>query len=298
MFLINRYMVKTGTIKNILTLIFLALIWGSSFILIKKGLLTFSPDHVGNLRIAFAYIVLLPVALKYLKKYFREYWWKFLLLGLISNLIPAILFALAETGLSSSVTGILNSLTPIFTLLVGGLFFSITFEKRKIIGLTLGLAGSVILTFVGSSGGFGNFNYYVLYVLVATICYGFGANMVKNFFPKINSLIFTSLAVFFVGPLSIIYLIATDAYLSMGHEYAYYSLFYIFILGSVGTATALVIFNKLIQNTTAVFASTVTYLIPVAAVMWGIFDGESLYPAHAAGTLFIISGVYFVNKNR
>lgn len=221
-----------------------------------------------------------------------------MLLGLVSNLIPAILFALAETGLSSSVTGILNSLTPIFTLIVGGLFFSITFEKKKILGLTLGLIGSIILTFVGSAGSLGNFNYYVIYVLIATICYGFGGNMVKSFFPKLNSLIFTSLAVFFVGPISIFYLILTNAYQSLNHEYAYSSLFYIFVLGAIGTAAALVIFNKLIQNTSAVFASTVTYLIPIAAVFWGILDGEVLYPAHAVGTLFIISGVYFVNKNR
>lgn len=285
-------------LRNILTLIFLSLIWGSSFILIKRGLVVFSPDHVGTLRITFAYIVLLPIALKYITKYFKEYWWKFLLLGLISNLIPAILFAWAETGLSSSVTGILNSLTPIFTLSIGALFFTISFKRKQILGLLLGLSGSIILSFIGTGGNLGNFNVYAIFVIIATVCYGFGANMVKTLFPKINPVIFTSLAMFFVGPISIIYLLSSGIQNSFHNEYLYFSLLYLFILGAVGTALAVVIFNRLIINTSPVFASTVTYLIPVAAVLWGLADGEELYFTHLVGTALIISGVYFVNKTK
>lgn len=280
----------------IVTLLFLSLIWGSSFILIKRGLVAFSPLQVGGLRIVFAGLVLLPVSLKNFSKYFRLYKWKFFLLGLISNMIPAILFSEAETGLTSSLAGVLNALTPVFTLMVSAFFFSAVIRRGQVFGLTFGLAGSILLAFAGNSGELGNFNIYALYVIIATICYGFGANIVKNFFVGVNPVIFTSMALFFMMPVAISILLLTGIENSFTHEYAVQSTIYIFILGSVGTSLALVIFNKLIQNTSPVFASTVTYLIPIAAIGWGVADGEPFELTHVASTFLIIIGVYFVNK--
>lgn len=295
----NKFRTKYSSSLPIIILIFLALIWGSSFILIKRGLDTFSPDQVGTLRIAFAFVVLLPIAIKYLNKHFKGNWFKFFLFGLISNLMPAVLFSIAETSLSSSLTGILNALTPMFTLLIGAISFGAGFNKSQVTGLIIGFAGSVILTFVGSEGGLGSFNFYAVYVVIATVCYGIGANMVKKYFSKVNSLILTSLALFTIGPFSLIYLLSTDFLWKLSNtEGAWASFGYIFILGAVGTALALIFFNKLIQNTTPVFASTVTYLIPIVAVIWGIIDGESLFPLHFLGMTMIIAGVYVVNMKR
>jgi drug/metabolite transporter (DMT)-like permease len=283
----------------IFVLTFLAIIWGSSFILIKKGLDVYSPDQVGTIRIVFAFLVMLPIALKHIRTIFKTHWKIILLFGTVSNLTPALLFALAETGLSSSLTGILNSLTPIFTLIVGTLFFSTQIQKAQIIGLVIGFAGSLALSFIGSGGELGEFNYYALFVVAATICYGFSANMVRKYFLTIQPVVLTSLAVFSVGPFSLIYLFTTDfTYKLFNADGALLSLFYLFLLGAVGTAFALVLFNRVIQTTSAVFASTVTYLIPIAAVIWGLIDNEALYPLHFVGMALIILGVFVVNKNK
>ncbi len=282
-----------------LLLILLGIIWGSSFILIKKGLDVFPPLQVGTIRIFFAYIVILPIALTKLRTYFARDWKKFLLVGLLGNFFPAILFAIAETGLSSSLAGILNALTPIFTLIIGVLAFSTGMNKYQTAGLFLGFIGSGALSFIGSGGNFGTFNYYALFVILATLFYGININLLKKYFPHLNSVVLTSLAMFTIGPLAIMYLVFSDFMVILTTNVsAPLALLYLFILGAVGTSLALILFNKLIQITTPVFASTVTYIIPIAAVLWGIIDGEFISLIHFVGMALIISGVYIVNKNK
>lgn len=283
----------------IIILILLGFIWGSSFILIKKGLIAFDPLQVGTIRITFASLVLFPIAIKNISTHFKTDWKKFLAVGFIGNFIPAILFAYAETGITSSLAGILNALTPMFTLILGAAFFAAKINKWQSIGLLVGLGGSIALSFVSSEGGLGSFNHFAAVVIVATLCYGININLLKWWFPQLSSLILTSLAMFSIGPFAVVYLLTTDfIFIVMHNDAALASLFYLFLLGAVGTSFALVLFNKIIQMTTPVFASTVTYLIPIAAVMWGIIDNEALYPIHFVGMAMIISGVYIVNKNK
>ncbi|MCJ7554955.1 MAG: DMT family transporter, partial [Ignavibacteriaceae bacterium] len=154
-------------------LIILAFIWGSSFILIKKGLDSFSSLQVGTIRISFAFIVMLPFAIKTLSTVYKTYWKKILIIGFFANFFPAILFAAAETGISSSLAGILNALTPIMTLLAGVLFFSTKIKSLQLLGLVIGFIGSFSLSFINSVGGLGEFNHYALFVVLATIMYGF-----------------------------------------------------------------------------------------------------------------------------
>jgi drug/metabolite transporter (DMT)-like permease len=281
----------------IIILLFLSFIWGSSFILIKRGLDVFSPLQVGSIRVSFAFILLLPFALKYIKSVFRLKWKQIIIYGLLANFIPAILFAFAETGLSSSLTGILNSLTPMFTLLIGAMFFGISIHKQQTVGLAAGFVGSFLLSFIGSGGDFGSFNFYALFVVAATVCYGVSSNLVIRYFRKIDSLALTALAFFSLGGFALIYLLSSDFIYKMHNvDGAWTSLSYLFILSAFGTALALILFNRLIQVTTAVFASTVTYLIPITAVVWGIMDGEELYALHFVGMGLIIIGVYVVNR--
>lgn len=283
----------------IIILVLLAIIWGSSFILIKKGLESFDPVQVGTIRIMFACLVLLPIAFKHAKHHFKQDWKKFLAVGLIGNFTPAILFSYAETGISSSLAGILNGLTPIFTLIIGALAFATNINRWQIIGLAIGFAGSVALSFIGAGGGLGSFNHFAVTVIFATLLYGISINLIKKFFQNMPTPILTSLIFLSVGPIATIYLLTTDFIPTVINKpESWSSLFYIFLLGAVGTSFALVLFNKLIQQTTAVFASTVTYLIPIIAVAWGLLDGEILYPIHFIGMAMIISGVYIVNKNK
>lgn len=290
-------MLKNPKYLSILILITLSLIWGSSFILIKKSLLGLSSGQVGALRMIFAFIVLFPIALPRLKKItFKQY--KFLfLVGLTANLFPAFLFAEAETGLESGLTGVLNSLTPMFTLIVGLIAFKNKLHWGEFLGLIIGLIGTVGLSFVGSSGELSSMNYYALLVVAATICYGISANVIKIHLNEFNPKVLTSVSIFTIFPFAVIYLFNTDFFTSFQNtSETWTSLGAVFILGAVGTAFALILFNKLIQTTSAVSATSVTYLIPIIAVLWGVIDGEAFFPLHLLGMVLIIIGVYFVTK--
>lgn len=259
--------------------------------------MAYSPEQVGTLRIVFAFLVLLPIAVKHLKVVFRENWSQLLILGIVSNLAPAILFSIAETHISSSLAGMLNSLTPIFTIIVGIIFYKVSINLPSIAGLGLGLAGSVILSLVGSKGEFGEFNFFALYVIAATILYGFAGNMIKKYVGKIDPVVLISLTMFAVGPFSLFYLLSTDfIQKSLNHPDALFSIVSIFILGAIGTAFALGLFNKLIKMTNAVFASSVTYLIPIMAIMWGLIDQETIFPLHFIGMGIIILGIFLINR--
>ncbi|MEE9432490.1 MAG: DMT family transporter [Melioribacteraceae bacterium] len=290
---------KGKTFFPILVLIFLSIIWGISFLLIKKGLLAFSPMQVAALRIVFASAVLFPIAIKHINIEFKIYWKQIIFLGLISNLIPAILFAEAQTKINSSLAGMLNSLVPIFTMIIGVLFYKIKINFLLSMGLLIGLIGSVVLSFVSSEGNLGVFNFYALYVIMATILYGISGNMIKGMVQKIRPTILISLQLLAMSPIAIIILINTNIYSSVvTNENAMFSLGSLFILGAIGTALAGSIFINLVKHTSALFASATTYLIPITAIIVGLLDDEVLFPLHFVGIGLIIVGVIIINKFR
>lgn len=290
---------ESEQIQSWILLIILSLIWGSSFILIKRGLEVFSPTQVGTIRISFAFLFMLPLAIRHIKKIPREKWKIVFFTGLVGNLIPAILFALAETKLESSLTGILNALSPLFTLIIAIYIFKYEIKFGQILGLGLGFIGTIGLSFVNDSGRFGNMNIYVWLIVIATICYAISLNFIKAYLDGISSIIITALAMLSIGPLSLIYLFSTDFFKKlMFISGAFESLGYLAILGVFGTAIGLILYTRLIQMTTAIFASSVTYLIPIVAIFWGLFDNESLYPLHYAGMFLVLFGIYIVNKTK
>ena len=281
-------------------LIFLSLIWGSSFILIKRGLEVFSPGQVGALRIGTAALVLIPLAVPKLNTLSKRQWKWLFISGMIGSFGPAFLFAIAQTQLASGITGVLNALTPIFAMLVGVLFFGGSLLKKDILGIVLGFSGTVILILAGSGGDLGNLNYYALFVIAATLCYGFNLNILKHQFSVLTPKLITSISLLLISPLALVYLFGFTDFIQVmkTEEGAYLSLTYISILGVVGTAFALIIFNKLVQLTSPVFTSFVTYLIPIVAIIWGIMDGEELVTWHYLGIAFIIIGVAFSNRKK
>ncbi|MBK9405973.1 MAG: EamA family transporter [Ignavibacteria bacterium] len=288
----------TNQMQSWILLLILSIIWGSSFILIKRGLVYFTPLQVGTLRITFAFLVMLPFALKRIKKVSGDKWKFFAFTGLISNLVPAVLFALAQTKLESSLTGILNALSPLFTLIFAVLMFKFKPNSFQIGGFVLGMAGTVGLSLVNSSGGLGNMNVYVWLIVLATICYALSLNFIKYFLSDVNSLTITSLSLLIAGPFSIIILLSTDflGRLNFSSEIVF-AISCIAVLGILGTAIALVLYTKLIHMNSPLFASSVTYLVPVVAIMWGVWDGEVLFPLHFAGMVLILLGIYFINKS-
>lgn len=281
-------------------LVILALVWGSSFILIKRGLTVFSPGEVGAIRILAACLFLVPVSIPKLRKLSAYHIKLLFLIGMVGTFIPAFLFAWGQTKLDSGITGVLNALTPIFTLIMGGVFFNQKFTKANYAGIALAFVGTTVLLLAGSEGGLGTINFYAFFIVFATICYGTNLNVIKNYLADLNPVVITSVSILLVGPFAGIYLLTATEFDQKLVEVdgAVLAFGYISLLGIMGTALALIIFNKLVQITTPIFTSTVTYLIPVVALGWGIWDGETLNNGQLAGILTILVGVFITNRKR
>lgn len=277
-------------------LIVLAVIWGSSFILIKKGLLALSPFQLGSLRIIFSAIFLLIVGFKALPT-IPIYKWKYIALtAMLGTFFPAFLFAFAQTQISSSVSSILNSLTPLNTLILGGLFFGITFKRSQILGVFIGLCGTLLLILNGAVHHPNQNYFYTILVIVASICYATNVNLIKKYLSDMRPLaISTGNFLVLLIPASIV-LFFTDYQSVMNTSEVQNATFYIVILGVIGTGIANILFFRLIQISSPVFATSVTYLIPVVAFFWGLLDGEFLTPVQVIGAFIILVGVYLSSK--
>jgi len=264
----------------------------------KRGLEVFSSDEVAALRIFIAFLFLSPLLLKHYKVDFKKHWKGFLGMGLLGNFIPAFLFTKAETGISSSLTGMLNSLTPLFTLLLGILLFKSKTKLVNAIGILIGFIGAIGLLMAGKSEDMNNNLLFGIYVVLATICYALSVNIIKKELGGINSVTATVWAMLLIGPFAGIYLFSFTDFIAdiQTNEIAFQSLGYVSILAIFGTAISVIIFNVLIKNTNALFASSVTYLIPIVAMGWGIADGETVLPLHFIWIGIILLGVYLVNK--
>ncbi len=271
----------------------LALIWGSSFILIKIGLTAFSAGEVGALRIAFASLFLLPFSLPRVRQIRRKQWFWLGVVGMFGSLIPSFLFAIAQTRIPSSVAGILNALTPLFTLIIGMVFFTQRSHIRTVTGIIIGFAGCLVLIMSGTEHGPGAINWYALFVVCATVFYGANLNIIKFRIHELTSRTITSISLLIAGPAAITYLLLFTPFTThVSQPEALNPLMAVAALGIVGTAFALILFNQLVKITSPVFTSSVTYLIPMVAVFWGLLDGERLLPGHFLGLGLIICGVY------
>ncbi|AHM60989.1 putative permease [Flammeovirgaceae bacterium 311] len=279
-------------------LILLAIIWGNSFILIKKSLLAYSAGEVGALRIIAAGLALLPIAIKHVGALSGRNRMLLLVIGLVGSFIPAFLFAKAQTQLSSSVTGILNALTPLFVVVIGAIFFGHRFTVRNAIGLAISFGGSIILALAKAGGELGSINLYAFLVILATLCYGLNLNIIKAFLGGLRPVVITAVSLALVLPGAVVYLFGfTDfTHHLQTQPTAGWSLLAVVTLGVVGTAIALILFNHLVQITTPMFTSFTTYLIPIVAVIVGVLDGEVLLTMHFVGMAAVIAGVYIANQ--
>lgn len=279
-------------------LVLLALIWGTSFILMKRGLEVFSAGELGSLRVAAASIFLLPIALVSLRDLRSGHYLKLFASGMMGIFFPAFLFAVAQTRLESSVTGIMNSLTPICTLLIGVFFFHQQFKKQSIIGIILGLFGTVILILANTGGMIGGINFFALFVILACIFYAANLNFIKYKITELNALTITSVSLLLIGPLAMLYLFGFTGFVEKmeNHDGAWSAFGFVILLGFMSTSLATILFNKLVKISSPLYTSSVTYLIPIVAVLWGLFDNERLYAGHFAGMAAIIGGVYLANR--
>ena len=280
-------------------LIILSIIWGSSFILIKKSLLGLTPYQLGALRTIITGIILLLAGHKKLKEIPKSKWKWLLISGLLGSFIPAFFFAIAETEIDSAVASILNSLVPLNTILLGFAVFRIASTKRQVLGVIIGFIGTAILILKGSELN-PNQNYlYAGFVIASTLMYAANVNIIKRYLQDVKPLAIAAGNYVFIIVPAIIVLLFSDFFTSerLNNPNLPSALMYITILSVLGTAMAKVVFFKLVQISTPVFASSVTYIMPIIALLWGIIDGETFSFIQGMAALLILVGVYLANKH-
>tara|TARA_X000000950_G_scaffold95333_1_gene120117 strand:- start:15130 stop:16017 length:888 start_codon:yes stop_codon:yes gene_type:complete len=289
-------------INQIFTLCILGLIWGSSFILMKRGLQSYPPIEITLYRIFIVFLVFAPIGIKDFFKIQKKTGLILLLSAIIGSVIPYFLFIKAQTKIDSSLNGILNSITPLFTLVFGVILFKQKTNLKAISGVLLGLIGasSLIILSNGTNNSLSGDYYYAILPVIGSACYALNINLIKNYLHEIPALKITSWSFIFIGPIAgIILLFYTDFTTHLIYnDVNYLNFLFINILGILGSGFAFWVFNLLIKETSSVFASSVTYLIPIVAIFWGVVDGEIFGILQGLLCLVIFCGIYMIKSKK
>ncbi len=280
-------------------LILLSIVWGSSFILIKRALLGFTPLQIGSLRIVIASLFLFVFGFRSLSKLSAVDWKWLTIAGFLSSFFPPFLFALAQTQLDSGVTSIFNSVVPLLTTVVGIALFGAIITKKQILGVFIGLFGTVALIVAGMEFDAEQNYWYSIFVLVSALGYALNINIIKKHLTHLSPLTVTT-ASFGVAFLPALALVFYSGFFNqiMDNVQMQTSFWYLLALAVFGTSIANIYFNKLIHLSSPVFAASVTYTIPIVAVLWGVWDGETINLYQLIGGAIILFGVWLVNKNK
>lgn len=281
-------------------LFILSLIWGSSFILIKKSLLGLTAFQLGALRNIVTGIFLLIVGYNSLKHIEKRQWKWIVFSGFLGSFFPAFFFAIAETEIDSAVASILNSLVPLNTILMGFAIFKIASTKRQIIGVIIGFMGTCLLILKGAQLNPHQNYLYAGYVILSTLMYAANVNIIKRYLQHVKPLSIATGNYVAILPPAIIVLFFSDFFSINTFENPDFkmAMLYVVILAFFGTALAKVLFNKLVQISTPAFASSVTYLMPIVALIWGVLDGEGFSFIQGIAAFIILIGVYLSHKRQ
>ena len=281
------------------TLVILSLIWGSSYILIKKGLTGLTPIQLGSLRVIVTTIIIAPIGYQKIKHIPRQKMKWVALSAFVGSFFPAYLFAFAETEISSSITAVMVSLTPLFTLLISVFVFGEELLKKQVFGVLIGFTGIIVL--INNELFSSSFNIlYIMFIVLAAFCYAINANVLKYKLPNIPALGIVFMSFLFMFIPAFIILCFSDFPFSdfPSDPLIIESIIYIIILALFGTAIAKVLYIKLLAISTPVFSVSTTYLMPVVAIFWGLLDGEEFKLTQFTGTAIILLGVYLVTKKK
>ena len=278
-------------------LISLSLIWGSSFILIKKALVGLEADQLGSLRIIFSSIIIILIAWKRLSKITRLEWKWITISAFLGSFFPPFLFAFAEKEIDSAVASIINSIVPLNTVIIGMVLFNIRSTKRQIIGVLIGLAGTYMLIMSGIKLNPDQNYLYSGFVILCSFLYALNVNIIKKYLQHLSALTITvgHFAVIVIPAVIVFYFSDFDVN-SLKNQETIDSVIYVLILAVFGTALAKILFNKLIKISSPVFASSVTYSMLIVSIFWGLVDGEKFSIYQLIATIIIILGVLLTNK--
>ena len=279
--------------------VLLSLVWGSSFILIKKALIGLTPLQLGGLRIVIASSFLFIIGYKSIRNISLRDWKWITIAGFLSSFFPPFLFALAQTEIDSGVTSIFNSLAPLFTTLVGALLFGLLIKKRQVLGVCIGLLGTILLIAAGAEFNPDQNYWYAIFIIVSALGYAFNINIIKKHLAHLSPLTVTTGSFGVVVVPALLLVISSGFFAEVGSNIKMQeALMYIVLPAVLGTAVANIYFNKLIHVSSPVFAASVTYTIPLIALLWGVLDNEKFNVYQLGGGCIILIGVYLVNSGK
>ena len=275
----------------------LSFIWGSSFILIKKGLVGLTAIELGSIRIIISAFVLIPFTFNRLKEITFKQWKWIIISAFVGSFFPAFLFAFAEQEIDSSVASILNSIVPLNTIIIGLVLFGIKSTKRQIIGVLLGFFGAYQLIISGINLNPDQNYFYSGLVIICSFLYAFNVNIIKKYLQELSAVaIATGHFIVILTPSIIVLLISDFNFEKLQNPQTQTSLFYVTLLAIFGTTLAKILFNKLINISSAVFASSVTYSMLIVSIFWGVMDGEKFSINQLFATIIIVIGILLTNK--
>ena len=288
------------TLIDWISLVVIAFAWGSDYILVKKALVVFTPTQLIVLKYIFSSLIVIWIAIKNISKVPKEKLFIIFMITLFGVVIPAYLNVTAQTQLPSSTMGVINALSPVFAVIVSYMFYRNKIKKIQAIGLFIAFCGSVLSSLIHKDGTFGtSFNYYVMFVLVAIFCYSVTAVVMKRRLSDLRPIVIISIGIMFKLPVMVMYFFVFDYPVHVRHvpaEDLWLALISVFLLGTVSMMAGVVLYNRLLFRTSIEFSSTVLYLVTFFAVMWGVIDGEKLFPMNFISMALILIGVVIVDR--
>ena len=277
----------------------LSLIWGSSFILIKKGLVGLNSVQLASLRMIFAASVIYIYSYNSIKKIPKKSWKWIVITAYLGTFFPVYLISYGQTEIESGLASIITTVTPINTLIIGIIFFSLTFSIKQLLGLFIGLVGAVLLLYEASETSLNSNIYFSFFIYLTTVGYAASVNLIKKYLTNIPPEAVTAGIFLSISPPAIIVLYFSDfTDLNFQDPLILKSIFFVLVLGVFGSAIAQTLFNKFVKISSPIFASAVTYTMPVVAIFWALIDGEILSIMQFFATAIILIGVYLVNKRK
>ncbi len=287
---------KKLSITKWIILLIVSLIWGSSFILMKKGLESYNFYQVAALRIFISFLIFVPVIIKKIRLLSIKDIKSYLIVGYIGTFFPAFLFTKAETEISSSLAGMLNSLSPLFTLFIGILIYGTKGGNKKILGVLIGLLGALGLICGTGASPFAGNNWFSFFVVLATLFYGISINEIKARLSHLDGITISAFTFLLIGPVAGLWLLFSGFKPEFSLPKHAESMAFIAILALFSSVIAAILFNNLIRMSSSVFAASATYIIPFFALLWGISYGERVYPQQILFIFITVTGIYLINR--
>lgn len=280
-------------------LLVLSLIWGSSFILIKKSLIGLSPYQMGALRIIFTSVFLGVVGYKSIGQIKKKDWKWIAVSGFLGSFFPPFLFAIAQTEIDSAIAAVLNSLTPLNTLIAGVILFGVFITRRQIYGVIIGLIGTLILILTGAEFNADQNYWYSVLIIASSVGYALNINILKKYLGHLSAMSVALGNFIFILLPAVVVLYITGFFSTVWNSPEMHNaLIYVVVLSLFGTAIAKVLFNQMVKISSPVFAASVTYTMPLVAIFWGVLDGERLSFYQLLGGIIILIGVYLANRKQ